>query len=322
MADLKHFPSLNEVKSKIEKFNSFQWPSFEQGSSVDEYVEKVSKIFTSEFNVLPDILEFLNLKEFPLRIFRAREVNSFNDINLLCEHSYSPRGLTRLNRCNFPNYPVFYCSNNGMTALCEVAKGDTFQGKKYCISRWAISQSTEDVLIQPYLFGDIHADNIFIELQKTLVEKIKEIFENKLNEEQEEGLKLYLKYMADLFINDNSYNLSAFFSHRRLYATHNYKTEILIYPSVQNLKKGVNMAIHPNFVDSKMYPVRFYIVGITNLDRTKGNINLEFYNYGVMERSQIKWFNLTMNDIEYKNNLKEDFDFEGTIDLEYIGPKV
>jgi hypothetical protein len=208
-----------------------------------------------------------------------------------------------------------------MTALCEVAKDDTFKGKKYCISRWTITPSMDEVLIQPYLFGDIHADNIFTALQRTLTEKIKDIFESKLNNDQEEGLKLYLKYMADLFINDNSYNLSAFFSHRRLYATHNYKTEILIYPSVQTIKKGVNMAIHPNFVDTKMYPVRFYIVGINNIDRTKGTISLEFYKYGVMERSQIKWVNLTMNDVQYANNLKEDFDFEGNIDLEYIGPQ-
>jgi hypothetical protein len=311
MADTSKFPTADQVRSKIEKLKTIDWPAYNSSDNLDDYVKRVSKIFTEEFNTLPDVAEFLKIKEFGFKLFRVRELSTFDNIDLVSEHSYPPINLTKLNRCNFPKYPVFYGSNNAMTALAEVVRNDDFKQKRYCISRWTIHQSNEDVLIQPYLFGDLHEDNIFRVLQESMTNRIPEIFEHKLTSEQEEGVRLYLKFMADTFINDDSYALSAFFAHRRFYAPHNFRTEILIYPSVQTLYKGVNIAIHPNFVDTKMFATRFYIVEIDSFDREKGLINISYTTYGTIERSQIKWTHVTPTDTRYQKIFKEDFDHEG-----------
>lgn len=316
MTDRDKFPTADQVKIKIDKLKNIQWPKYELGDDVNEYIKKVSNIFTGEFNILPDVIQPIKPDNFRFKIFRVRELNDFNDINLICEHSYPPIGFTKLNRCNFPKYPVFYGSNNAMTALIEVVRDKPFEKKKYCISSWRIYGTDSDILVQPYLFGDLHADNAFKILQEGMNNKIKDIFENRLSPEQEEGMKMYLKFMADTFTRDDSYTLSAFFANRQLYAPHNLRTEILIYPSEQTLKRGVNFAIHPNFVDSKMHVIRFYIVEINKIDKDQGTINLNFTNYGLLERSQIVWKNITPTDTVYKEFIKEDFNHEG--DFEFI----
>lgn len=322
MADLIEFPTLEEVRKRIESFNQSDWPEFELADNVQEYVEKVSKLFTKEFNVLPDIIQFEPIDKLGFRFFRVREVSTFKNIDLTCEHSYRPINLTNtLNRCNFPRHPVFYCSNNAMTALAEIASDNEYVNKKYCISLWGLHPTTDKVLIQPYLFSDLDKDNIFNIWKNGLANKINEPFENKLSSDQEEGLKLYLKFMSDIFINDGNYKKSAFFAHRRLYAPRNYKTEILVYPSVQTGFKGANMAIHPNFVDKQMYPKRFYIVQIESINREKGSINLKFTGFGELERSSIMWRHLTKdkND-DYKRCVKEDFDYDGNFEFEENAP--
>jgi len=321
MTDPSKFPTADEVKSKIEKLKNITWPKYNTTDNLDTYIKEISNLLTSEFNTLPDLVELLKASEFGFRLFRVRELSTFNDINLICEHSYPPVNLTTgLNRCNFPKFPVFYGSTNAMTALAEVVRNDDFKKKRYCISRWRIHPSDEDILIQPYLFGDLHADNIFTALRENMSNRIPTIFENKLTPEQEEGIRLYLKFMADTFINDDSYELSAFFAHRRFYAPHNFRTEILIYPSVQTLYKGVNIAIHPNFVDSKMYATRFYIIDVNSFDKEKGMINISFSTYGTVERSQILWTNVTPQDTRYRQFITEDFDHEGEFEFTENAP--
>jgi hypothetical protein len=319
MNESDKFPTVEQVRIKIQKLKGIEWPTYVPGDNVNEYIGKVSDVFTEEFNILPDVVQLIKSNKFGFKIFRVRAVEDLSDINLICEHSYPPIGITSLNRCNFPKYPVFYGSNNAMTALIEVVKDRPLQNKKYCISSWRIYDTDSDITVQPYLFGDLHADNAFKSLQETLNNKVKSIFENKLSDEQEEGMKMYLKFMADTFTNDDSYTISAFFANRQLYAPHNLRTEILIYPSVQTLNRGVNFAIHPNFVDSKMHAIRFYIVEINKVDKVQGAIDLNFTSYGVLERSQIIWKDITPTDPFYREYIKEDFNHDG--DFKFIENK-
>jgi hypothetical protein len=316
MKDTSKFLTADEVATKIEKLKRVNWPKYNATVSLDDYIEQVSDFLTEAFNTLPDVVEFLKASQFGFKLFRVRELSTFSNINLIGEHSYPPMSLTtKLNRCNFPKYPVFYGSNNAMTALAEVVRNDDYKSRRYCISRWTVHQSDEEVLLQPYLFGQLHADNQFTTLQKNIDKRLPSVFENKLTREQEAGMRLYLKFMADTFINDDSYELSAFFAHRRFYAPHNLRTEILIYPSVQTLYKGVNIAIHPNFVDNKMSATRFYIVEVNSFDKEKGLINISFSAYGTVERSQIIWTNVTPQDIKYRQFIKEDFDHDGEFEF-------
>jgi hypothetical protein len=308
------FLPLDQVKLRLETLKQIRWPSFLPQDDPSSYVEKITEVFTTELNGIPDIVELLKPSDFGFKIFRARELSSFNDINLFAEHSYPPSNLSQLNRCNFRRFPVFYGSDHAMTALAEVVKDRDFKDKRYCISRWKLHATSEDILVQPYLFGDLHEDNPFRTLQQILNAKVDEIFQS-LTPSQREGIRLYMKFMAELFVQDN-YGVSASFAHRRLYAPHNLRTELLIYPSIQSLYRGVNFAIHPNLVDAKIYPLRFYIVNVEDFDKSSGAINVSFSSYGVLERSHVIWKSVTPDDQVYRDVIKEDFDLAG--DLKFV----
>ncbi|MFN3445592.1 MAG: hypothetical protein ACK44D_07620, partial [Bacteroidia bacterium] len=136
-------PDLKTVKQAIQKFKSIEWPRYEDGQDINEFTENVSKIITSELGLFMNYLMPLEHKDFTLKIFRAREVSSFKNIDLFTEHSYPPPSITKFGRCNFPCHPVFYSSNNPVTALLEIIRDGEFAGKKFCISLWKICNSDE-----------------------------------------------------------------------------------------------------------------------------------------------------------------------------------
>jgi len=282
--------------------------------NVDDFVTNVSNLLTSELNVLPNVPQVDHVNNFGFKLYRVRELSSFSDRNSLDEYSYTPIGLTKtINRCNFPGHPVFYSSSQPMTALCEVVKNDNYEKRKYLISRWSTKNSTDRMLLEAFTHGNLPAESILNALKDGIQNRIPEIFEHQLTEDQVAGLKLYLEFLSDSFINDNDYSLSASLAHRRLYAKpvkNNPKTDILLYPSVQTRYMGINMAIHPNFVDKYIFPDRFFEVEIDAHSKETGEINVSFSQYGEVDKNSVKWTGITPEDIGYRNFIREDFNFE------------
>jgi hypothetical protein len=305
--ELADFPKLNKVRKSISKLKSFEFPKFRADNNIMEFVETISDIFTKEFGILFDIKQHFTPNSFKLKIFRVREYNSFSNINLFREHSYPPINLVGMGRCNFPKYPVFYCSNDGMTALLEVARIYGSENKRYCISKWEISPSDEEFSFQPFLQTELPKENHFNFIRQRMGEKINKLFEKKLDSEREKGLLEYLKFLHTLFITDEDYSISASLAHRAFYPNHDFATHILMYPSVQTRFRGINMAIHPNFVENNMKISRFYITDLKSYDPQSGLIKVSFSKYGYVERSCIKWKDLEDDDEKYKAFLKEDF---------------
>lgn len=283
------------------------WPDYNNNESVSSYLEKVSKILNEQFGIIPDIVQKVNPKDFRFPLFRVRDLANFSDMDLLSWHSYPPVNVSKLNRCNFPGYPVFYCANNPMTALLEVVRMGNYSKKKFCLTTWKIRQGEEDFLVQPYLFGDLDTRNLFSVIKDSISNRLNESFNNSLSTDQEEGLRLYLRFMADTFLNDENFSQSSFFAHRRLYAPHELPTDILIYPSVQTQHKGINMAIHPNFVDTMLLPQRFYIIEIDHITENFENMRTRISMYGILQQRQIKWNQVMPNDKLYEKIIQEDF---------------
>jgi hypothetical protein len=309
-----NFPSLENVKSSIDKLRQYKFPKFKENDSPDDFTRQISKIITDEFSIFPNLPKIEKVNEFGFKFFRVRELSSFTNKNIVSEHSYSPVNLTKvINRCNFPKYPVFYCSTHPMIALCEVVKNDDFTKRKYIISRWSNHSTDQKMLLEPFVFGDLPDESIFNILKKGILNRLPEIFENKLTTDQEEGMKLYLEFLSNSFIKDNDYSLSASLAHRRLYAQttpNGIKTDIVLYPSVQTKYHGINMAVHPNFVDRLLFPDRFYEVEVNDLDKEVGKINVSFTRYGHFDRCQINWVDLRPDDTLYRDFIKEDFEFK------------
>ncbi|MCG8806489.1 hypothetical protein G1K75_12590 [Tenacibaculum finnmarkense] len=305
--DYSEFPTYENTIKAIEKIKKQKWPKFEEFNNIKEYSEKIEKLIFSEFEIFLNLLSLQKPEKFTFEIFRAREVNSFSNINLYAEHSYPPLNLTNYGRCNFPKYPVFYGSNNPLTSLIEASGNDNYKNRKFCISKWKIQESEKDFVLQTFLHTKLHKSNFFDILGETEIEAFNKSINNGLNESQKKGLKEYLKFLHDSFINDENYEISATLAHRTIYAPHNYATDILIYPSKQTHLRGVNFAIKPNFVDNEMKIERFYIVEIEDYNSENGKFKVTFSKYGEIINNVIFWRNISPDDIEYQQNFKNDF---------------
>lgn len=310
------FPTYREAIKSIEKLNGITWPKFEEFDNFNKYNEAVEKIIFHEFKVIPDSLRLLNTEDFNLSIFRVREVSEINNIDLITEHSYPPVGFTRHGRCNFPKNPVFYCSNDPMTSLMEVIRDSDYRKRTFCISKWELLPSDEKICFQNFLFTKLHEKNGFSSMNQADITQMDKAFDYKLNPDRKAGLLELMKFLHDSFINDKSYSLSAFLAYRSLYARHELRTDILMYPSVQTQAKGVNLAIQPNFVDTRMVAKRFYFVEIQNYDPDKGNYSINFKRYGVVKKNVIIW-RQTRNDDELFFKLHK-ADFSGYMNTKIV----
>jgi hypothetical protein len=310
---LTHFPTLAEVENSITKFGQAGFPRFSPEDNVEEFVSKITDILTTELNVLPNVTQIEKVNKFGFKLYRVRELSSFSNRNLISEYSYTPIALTKIiNRCNFPGHPVFYCSSQPMTALCEVVKNDNFEKKRYLISRWSTKNAIDIMLLESFTHGNLPKESILNTLKYGIQNRIPEIFEHQLTKDQENGLKLYLEFLSDSFIRDNDYSVSASLSHRRFYARpikNNPRTDVLLYPSVQTRYMGINMAVQPSFVDKFLFPDRFFEVEINTLNKEIGEINVSFSRYGEADKDKVNWTNITPSDTVYRNFIKDDFNF-------------
>lgn len=302
---LDKFPPYEQILAALGRFKELEWPKFDNNSDVTKYIGEVSQLFINEFSLLPSIGQPVKARDFSFDLFRVRKLSTFANIDLLCEHSYTPIHLTnKLGRCNFPYHPVFYCSNDAITSLIEVGK-DELLGNRFCISVWRVRPSDYEIFVEPYLFGDSHPEGEYMKWRQSLVSEINTPFENKLTEDQKKGLIMYLNFLAETFLNDSEYIKSAFFTHRRLYVNNPIPTEILIYPSVQSERRTLNMCLHPNFVDNMLISKRFYIVEVKNVGSE--NIQLSFIRFGEPNRSRIKWINFDPESADLQEYIANDF---------------
>lgn len=284
------FPTLEKIQSSIERFKSKNLEVFRIGEDVETYTTKIFRTFTSEFKLLPYPYKIFDDKKFSLKIFRARYLQAIDDINLISEHSYPPRNIAQqLLRCNFPMNPVFYCANDSGTALAEIIGKADYKNSRFCISSWGLKLSDHKIHVHPFL-GDLPDDNLYNIFKLDYLNRLNEHFDNKLKNDQLEGAKEYLNFLSELFLSEN-YSISASISHGALYGKSNSRPEIIMYQSVQNPDYGLNMAIHPNFVDNHMYLRSLYIIELENINIQTNRVLFKPLAYGETVGSYIEWNN-------------------------------
>jgi len=245
--------------------------------------------------------EILNLLD------KFNTIECFLMIHLFTEHSYPPIDKVQYGRCNFPGHPVFYGSNNAMTALLEAATYGNYKNRTFCISVWKMDKSDKNFNLQTFLQSELHSTNYFSELAKAEIEGFNKAIDYNLTKDQEKGLREFLKFLHESFINDKNYAISSVLAHRSIYALHNYATDLLIYPSKQTQLRGVNFAIKPNLVDNEMKIERFYIVKTDNYNSKNGNVKITISKYGRIENNLIFWRNISPEDKDYKEAFMRDF---------------
>jgi hypothetical protein len=286
--NFNNFGSSEKILASIKKLSKHNWSKFNTDDYIENFISNIRKMLSSEFGALYYLPRQLDVKNFNFNIYRVRELENLTNKDLLCEHSYLPVNLTtKLGRCNFPNHPVFYCSNDAMTSINEVIRKTDFIGKKYCISSWGIQGRIKKIKFVPF-FGELNKENPFNILKVAFWKDINKHTNNSLNDDQVNALKIYIDYLAELFNNDEEYSLSATLAYAILYETQNGRPDILIYPSIQNDKKGNNMAMNPNFVDQNLYLKKLLTIKITGRD-IQGNFLYEIVEYGDISSNSIEW---------------------------------
>ena len=303
---IKDFPNLDEAKKAIERIKEKGFPDYDNSKTLNEYIKVVSDLITEEFGTLPNLLSILPRENFTMSIFRVRPLDSIKNIDLFSQHSYPPMNVVGFGRCNFPNFPVFYGSNNPLTALLEVARETGGLNKKYCISKWNI-ESENDIIFQSFIQAKLIENSDFDELRESQRNRINEPFKGKLTQGQCDGIILLLEFLDRCFITDTKYAVSSCLAHRALYSNHNLKTDILMYPSIQTQYTGINLAINPNYADNYMQINRLYIMELVKYNPETRKMKFSMTQYGEVKGNGINWKNINPEDKHYLKIIKEDF---------------
>jgi hypothetical protein len=307
----RNFPEVHEVIKSIERLKLKVFPTYRDDLDVDSFVKEITNMLFEEFGFILNAKQPMKCDRSYFDFYRVRPVDGFKNINLIREHSYPPLDIVKMGRCNFPNYPVFYCSTNAGTSLLEVARNSKEVSKEYCISKWTLIKSEEEIFFESFLQIPLPAENYFGKLKDNFSERINASFklslDSDLSNEQIEGIMEYLKFLDNCFMNDKDYSLSASLAHRTLYANHNCRSDMLMYPSLQSMFKGVNLALNPNFVENNLKLTRLYIVNLIEFNSDEGLFNISISEYAEVEKNVMMWKKIQPENKVYMHLIQEDF---------------
>lgn len=305
---MKEIPTLEEVKKAIDELKKIDFKKIDDFENSEEFLLYMDNTFNKIFPSFHNMAQIINPNKFPFKLFRVREFESIKNKDLFCEYSYPPPYFVQDGRCNIRNKPIFYCSSDPITALLEVARNKLdYKSKKFCISTWTLINNDKDFVLDCFLQSQLHPLNAFQELANNFLNNIEKAFEYKIDENQKLGVIEFYRFLDSIFIEDNNYVISSYLAHRRLYANHNFRSDMIIYPSAQSDSKSVNFAIQPNFVDNCMQVERFYILTLDSYNDKTNEFSVTFLKYGFVDKNVIIWRNLKPGDKQYEKNFKIDF---------------
>ena len=296
---LSTFPNLDEAKALIKKFKDIQWPLKQKDDSVKSYVNSFINRIQQTYGNWLDVILPLTAADFQLPVYRARYVDQIDQVGAIGQHSYTPVSLTHSpGRCHFKGYPVFYGALDPLTSLVEVYNKMDHSSGKFCISKWKVHSTKSRLMLQYFTQMDLQHGSALYDFSQDFESHFKSSINDELTESQIGGVKLLLQYLHSLFVSEESYSITAALAHRGLYADHNFRTDILLYPSVASKLNGGNVAIQPNFVDNHMYLDLLYMVEMIDYDPELGKVNLFILNIGYWDKNVLFWkpFNPENND--------------------------
>ncbi|MCG6189104.1 RES family NAD+ phosphorylase [Maribellus maritimus] len=302
-------PSFDDLKKNIDELLLIdKWDNYKIKSSPKKFEKRLHQLFSSKLGLFPQVLKFMKGKDFTFPFYRLRkETYNMNRV-LISEYSYPPNKIIKsTQRANIPYHPVFYCADNPMTAILETVRDEKEINPKtnYYLSEWKLKPDI-DYRVTPFLFGNLDASSPFKSMSDDNFKKIEKMLEG-YEREEIESFKKIMHFLSHLFVYDNSYVISSFIAHSHLYAPHNYRTDIFIYPSHQTERKHVNFAIHPNVVTEKMQLKSVYKMNIEKLNLDEGFCTVKTTQIGKNNDSIIYWENVSETNGKHIMELKKLF---------------
>lgn len=236
-----------DIKNSIDKFRALPKITFEQIGDVRAYQQYFLELYSQAFGepVLPYMYTEMGLFD---SYYRLRKIDEIKDLANIFEHGPpSPTNCTRIGRANFPNHPVFYCSQSPSLSIAEMKKWNGL-GVKYALSKWKKRDSLVTFNHMPTFSSQPeyreHAINI---VQKNV----------KGSKQEQENMLHFLLFLGDEFLSANGYSISASFAHQFLYTA---KVDVISYPSVTD-EPGINFAFSPRVIQTGLFKLdRVYTI--------------------------------------------------------------
>jgi hypothetical protein len=234
------------------------------------------------------------------KVYRVTtEYPGFDPLKTSC-FSYPPK--PKRGRANIEGSPVFYCSFNPTISLLEM-KDSLSPDQLYYVSEWEIVYK-KVALCHPLLYNsttnshDFHTANLAKEMMdRFMSNKVLD----ELTAENKVSLKHLLTRLGDLFTlpTVDYYNITSAYAHNLLYELKEQGLDIsmLMYPSVVSEHKGVNLAIHPTFVDSMMSLKSVSRLRVTSY--SEDAVGCSIISVGLpVDDGTIEWYYPTVDPIE------------------------
>lgn len=238
-----------------------------------------------------------------INVYRITKVYPGFDPLLSESFSYPPN--PKRGRANLEGFPVFYCSVNPKTALLEMKEVLT-SGETYYVSEWKID-FLEDVLIQPLIYNSTTLEGSF-EMSDIVKDQMEKVFSGgffgSLPDEQKENIKHLFLRLGDLFTlpGSENYHITSSYAHSLLYDMKKQPVlplSILMYPSVTSEHKGINLAIHPDFVNSKMMSLNS-VSKVKVLEIKEEGVHVTVIEAGIRnDENTIDWFHPATTKFEW-----------------------
>ncbi|WNH07701.1 hypothetical protein [Thalassobellus suaedae] len=307
MTDKIELPSYEEIKKGIDEILLYdKWDNYKVKSSPKKFERRLHELFTSKLGVFPHIIKLMKSEDFTFPFYRLRKESKTMNTKLISEYSYPPNSvIKKVQRANIPYHPVFYCADSPMAAIMETIRDEKTINPKtnYYLSKWELKPDIE-FKVSPFLFGNLADSSPYKILSDDNFKKIEELLKD-YSKDEIEGMKKIMHLLSHLFIFENTYVVSSFIAHNYIYASHNFRTDIFIYPSHQTNRERVNFAIHPNVVTEKLQLKSVYKINILDFPEDKKSCTINSNKIGTNEDSIIYWKNVTDED---KQELKKMFE--------------
>jgi hypothetical protein len=313
--DFSNIPPVNELIPILDELENREWKKYEKGKDIEEYINELDSLLAPYLGggIHLFFQNYESASDWHIPFFRIRNLVEIKNKYLRTEFSYPPPSILSHQRANLPGFPVFYAASNPFVALQEVIKDKPNKdvlGGKYCLSAWQI-KGKEDFIFSKLMYDGVPKESPLHDLsvydESLEPKEMKEWF----TEEQRMSLVEIMKFYSRIFQNDSKYAISSFVSHRHLYNTkpNGFRSDIVIYPSIQSNKSSLNFAIHPNFVDERMFLKSIYeltVFDFTNSNRGHEVPIFTIEQFAVNDKGRIIWLDTHLNESLFYKHYSED----------------
>lgn len=259
------------------------------GSFIDyhNYSQDILKILKKNYGEIPFYTQISQNDPGKSMVFyRARKANEILNQNIISEYSFPPAVFCKKAlRANLPFHPVFYATNNAMTAVFETFQNKNFEGQMLAVSRW-IMKDTDPFFIAPFLFSNLSSNHPWATMVSDY--KTKGLLDAGVSKEKIEQTAFLLEELTNIFYNDSDYKISASIAHNFLYSTQrDLNCDVFIYPSIQASGENVNFAVHPNFVINRLFIDKIYIIELGGFNPKTQSLNLRLHAIGKLSNNRL-----------------------------------